>query len=189
MEFDLGFLDENSRSCLQHAIDGVNKAGVLHDPGAWNFVSAGHLIQANKDRGIKKLSEMDPIAITIFEEMEQDGHSGHTASWTISVLTEIAKNYRRWRESFLLKNLWCMKNDLTEFIERRFAEKFPEERDVEWFVQRERVLHELEYSYLAQHCIDDSGRQILQFLLKMEDVSHLGNEVLFDHIEEQLKIL
>ena len=188
MEFDLRFLELESRICLQHAIDGVNKAATLHDPGAWNFVSAGHLMQANEERGYKKLSDIDPIAVTIFEEMEQDGHSGATAYWTISTVTQIAKNYRKWRTAILVNSLIEMKNDLNDFIQRRFTEKFPDE-DLEWHAAKEKVLHDLEYSYLAQHVINDDGRRVLQFLLKMEDVSHLGNEVLFDQIEEQLKVL
>ena len=189
MEFDLRFLDAESRSCLQHAIDGVNKAAVLHDPGAWNFVSGGGLVQANRERGYKKVSEMDPIAVTIFDEMEQDGHSGWTAGWTISAVTEIAKSYRRWRDMYLERSLSSMVKDLDAFINRRYAEKFPEEGEVDWLLQKEKVLHELEYSYLAKHILSDEDRQVLQFLLKMEDVSHLGNEVLFDQIEEQLQLL
>lgn len=188
MEFDLRFLDPNSRTCLQHAIDGVNKAAMLHDPGAWNFVSAGGLIQANKERGYKKLSDIDPIAVTIFDEMEQDGHSGGTAAWTVSTVTKVAKNYRKWRNDILVNSLIEMKDELNDFIQRRFTEKFPDE-DLGWDAAKEKVLHELEYSYLAQHLINEDGRRILQFLLKMEDVSHLGNEVLLDQIEGQLKVL
>lgn len=190
MEFDLRFLDESSRTFLQHAIDGVNRAAVLHDPGAWNFVSAGGLIQANKDMGYKKVSEMDPIATTIFDVMGQDGHSGYTAGWTIHAVTEVAKNYRLWRDSVLENCLSAMKKELNAFIDRRFAEKFPEEgNNVDWFVKKEKVLHELEYSYLVRHIIEHDERQVLQYLLKMESVSHLGNDVLFDQIEEQLRIL
>jgi hypothetical protein len=185
MEFNLRFLDPESRTCLQHAIDGVNKAGTLHDPGAWNFVSAGGLIQANN----KKASERDPIAVTVFEEMEQDGHSGYTASWTITTVTEVAKNYRKWRTDVLRHSLEQMRKDLDSFIQRRFAEKFPEEGGLEWSVKREKVLHDLEYSYLVQYVLDEQDRNVLQFLLKMENVSHLGNEVVFDQIEEHLKLL
>ena len=188
MEFDLRFLEPESRMFIQHAIDGVNKAATVHDPGAWNFVSAGGLIQANKERGYKKLSDIDPIAVTVFEEMEQDGHSGATAHWTISTVTQIAKNYRNWRDWILVNSLIEMKDELNDFIQGRFKEKFPGE-DLEWHAAQEKVLHDLEYSYLAQHIINDDGKRILQFLLKMEDVSHLGNEVLLEQIEEQLKVL
>ena len=188
MEFDLRFLEPESRMFIQHAIDGVNKAATVHDPGAWNFVSAGGLIQANKERGYKKLSDIDPIAVTIFDEMEQDGHSGGTAAWTVSTVTQVAKNYRKWRNDILVNSLIEMKDELNDFIQRRFTEKFPDE-DLGWDAAKEKVLHELEYSYLAQHLINEDGRRILQFLLKMEDVSHLGNEVLLDQIEEQLKLL
>jgi len=188
MEFDLRFLDELSRNCLQHAIDGVNKAAVLHDPGAWNFVSAGGLIEANKDRGRKKASEMDPVVITIFDEMEQDGHSGGTASWTIHSLTNLAKNYKEWRSLVLTHSLTYMKNELNSFIKRTFGDKFPEE-DVDDFEKKQRVLHELEHSYIVNYILDSNDRNVLKYVLKMEDVSHLGNEVLFDQIDQQLKVL
>lgn len=189
MEFDLRFLDSESRTCLQHGIDGVNKACVLHDPGAWNFVSAGHLIQANKDRGYKKVSEMDPIAVTIFDEMEQDGHSGGTASWVVYNLTQLAKGYRLWRNGFLVRSLEDTKDHINSFLEKMFNDKFGDDGETNWVARRERVLHDLEYSYLARHILSDDAKRTLQFLLKMEDVSHLGNEVLIDQIEEQLKIL
>ena len=189
MEFNLRFLDPESRTCLQHAIDGVNKAAVLHDPGAWNFVSAGHLIQASHDRGYKKASEMDPIAVTIFDEMEQDGHSGYTASWVVSTLTEVAKNYRKWRTSVLVTSLEGMKKDLKGFLDRRFREKFPEEQETSVDTRHSMVLHDLEHSYLVKYVLEPQDRNILQFLLEMEDVSHLGNEVLFEQIDAHLKVL
>ena len=185
MNTELRFLDETSRRFIQHAIDGVNKAATLHDPGAWKYVAEDNLIQANRDRG---MIELDPIATTIFKEMEQDEHSGGTAHWTIVNLTEIAKDASRWRTSFLVRALTGMQRDLSDFLEQRFAEKFPEEQ-VDWSTRREMALHSLEYSYLARHVLTDYNRNVLQFLLKMEDVSHLGNEVLFDLIHEQLKIL
>ena len=188
MEFDLRFLDSESRDCLQHAIDGVNKAAVLHDPGAWNFVSAGGLIQANQERYIKKAGEINPIALTIFDEMEQDGHSGYTAGWTINAVTCVAKNYREWRGLVLAHALTYMHKELNSFIKRTFGDKFPDE-DANDFDKAQRVLHDLEYSYLVNHVLDENDRNVLKYVLKMEDVSHLGNEVLFDQIEEQLKVL
>lgn len=189
MDFDLRFLDPDSRTFLQHAIDGVNRAAFLHDPGAWNFVSAGHLIQANRCRGLKKAGEMDPIAATIFNEMEQDGHSSYSASWTVSTVTLVAKNYRAWRNDILLGSLIGINEDLNNFIKRRFTEKFPGEEGLDWLVKKEKVLHEIEYSYLAQHVLSDQDRNILQYLLKMENISHLGNEVLLEQIEAQLELL
>lgn len=193
MEFNLRFLEPQSRTYLQHAIDGVNKAAMIYDPGAWNFISAGHLIQANYDRGYKKASEMDPIAVTVFDEMEQDGHSGHTASWVIRALTEVAKNYRKWRTTILVASLERMKKNLNAFLDRRFTEKFPEDdpedQGANVTTKHSRVLHDLEHSYLVKYVLDTQDRTILEFLLKMEDVSHLGNEVLLDQIEGQLKVL
>jgi hypothetical protein len=131
---------------------------------------------------------MDPVVITIFDEMEQDGHSGGTASWTIHSLTNLAKNYREWRSLVLTHSLTYMKNELNSFIKRTFGDKFPEE-DVDNPEKTERVLHDLEYSYLVNYVLDDNDRNVLNYVLKMEDVSHLGNEVLLDQIEEQLRAL
>jgi hypothetical protein len=184
MEFDLRFLEPEYRSWLQHAIDGVNKAGTLHDPGAWNVVSAGTLIEANEH----DITAADPVCRIIFEEMQQDGHSGYTASWTIDTLTQVAKNYRKWRKAFLRGSLECVKRDIDAFIERRYAEKFGDgEADAD--VRHSRVLHDLERSYLVQYVLDDQDRNILQYLLKMENVSHLGNEVLLEQIDEQFRSL
>jgi hypothetical protein len=175
MEFNLSFLDKCSYECLQHAIDGVNKA-LLHDPGAWAYVSAGKLIEGYKD---------DPIAKTIFNEMEQDRHSGASGGWTIHALTQIAKNFPKWRDEVLVDHLVEMKGRLEDFIMTRSLEKFPEE-ELEWFVRRGKVLHDMEHSYLARHVLTDTDRKTLEYLSKMENVSHLGNEVLFDMIEEYL---
>jgi len=121
--------------------------------------------------------------------MEKERHSGYTAYWTVSAVTRVAKDYPKWRDEILVYSLDTMKKDLISFIERRYEDKFPEEDEVDWFVQKEKVLHDLEYSYLARNVLSDQDRNILQFLLKMESVSHLGNEVLFDQIEEQLQLL
>jgi len=187
MEFNLSFLDDHSISCLQHAIDGVNKAALLHDPGAWNYVSAGGLIQANKDRGMKPL---DPIATTIFDEMEQDGHSGYTAGWTVQAVTKVANNFPKWRSEVLENNLIHMKEKLEKFIEDTYINKFAPyaEKDEEWSVRRSQVLHSLEYSYLMTNLIRDDEQIVLQYLSKMKSVSHLGNEDLFDMIEEHLRV-
>ena len=186
MEFDLCFLDEMSRSILQTAIDGINKAA-LHDPGAWKFVSDGGLIQANREMGTKNASEMNPIAVTIFNEMEKDGHSGYTAGWTVSAVSQLAKDYGVWRQTYISTCLTRMRDSLNNFIYTRFMEKFPQDGDTDWFDKRQRILHDLEYSFLAQNLLDEEDRTVLQFLLKMKSVSHLGNEVLFDQIEEQIQ--
>jgi hypothetical protein len=187
MEFDLRFLDEMSRSLVQTAIDGVNKAALDH-PGAWKFVSDGGLIQANRDMGTKNVSQTNPIAVIIFNEMEKDGHSGYTAGWTISAVSQLAKDYDVWRQTYISTCLTRMKDSLNNFIYQRFMGKFPQEGDADWFDKRQRILHDLEYSFLAQNVLDEEDRTVLQFLLKMKSVSHLGNEVLFDQIEEQLQL-
>jgi len=91
--FDLsGFVlyqdNEKDKHCLQHAIDGVNMATSDY-PNAWQFVSKGGLIEANS--GFGKDENLNPIASIIFKQMEQDGHSGATASFTIHWLTKLAK--------------------------------------------------------------------------------------------------
>jgi hypothetical protein len=188
MEFDLRFLDKTSKKFLQNAIDGVNKACVLHDCGGWNYVSAGKLIEAHKDFGAKPL---DDVATCIFTEMEMMGHSGHTASWTISALTKLAKNFPRWRKDVILTRLQDIKEDLMVFIERMYEGKFAsdgEEKPQDVSVRVNAVLHSIEYSFLVTNVLLQEDRDLLTYLLKIENVSHLGNEVLLEQIDTQLKL-
>ena len=185
MEFDLSFLDQQSRDALQNAIDGVNKA-CIDDPGAWNYVSAGNLIQASEDRGVKPLDE---VAICIFTEMKKMNHSGFTAEWTIAAITSVAKNFRNWRHEVIISSLIHMKEDIDCYIKMAYQEKFADEPEESWDVQKNKVLHSLEYSYLASYILSEDGRNVLKYLLKMDDVSYLGNDVILDEIEEYLRIL
>lgn len=82
--------NEKDKHCLQHAIDGVNMAASDY-PDAWNFVAGEGLIQANHDVGLMG-KEIHPIAKVVFAQMEQDGHSGATASYTIHWITKLAKD-------------------------------------------------------------------------------------------------
>lgn len=88
--YDLSsFADDGcSRNYLQHAIDGINKAAAIY-PSAWEDVAKGELIRANRAMGHPD-KQVGPIASIVFNEMEQDGHSGFTASWTITNITWIA---------------------------------------------------------------------------------------------------
>jgi hypothetical protein len=96
--FDLSsFTDETSKLYLQHAIDGANKA-VLNYPSAWEFIKAGGLIRANRCSYDGK--ETDPIAAIVFKEMDQDGHSGSSASWVLNTITWLANGLpEEWKTS------------------------------------------------------------------------------------------
>ncbi len=80
--------NEKDAPSLQHAIDGVNMAAREY-PNAWQFVAKGGMIEANSVRGGNE--SLNPIAIIVFDQMEQDGHSGATASFTIHWITKLAK--------------------------------------------------------------------------------------------------
>ncbi len=80
--------NEMDAPSLQHAIHGVNMAAREY-PNAWQFVAKGGLIEANSVRGGNE--SLNPIAAIVFNQMEQDGHSGATASFTINWLTKLAK--------------------------------------------------------------------------------------------------
>ena len=96
--FDLSsFTDETSKLYLQHAIDGGNKAALIY-PSAWEFISIGGLIRANRCSYDGK--ETDPIAAIVFKEMDQDGHSGFSASWVLNTLTWLANGLpEEWKTS------------------------------------------------------------------------------------------
>jgi hypothetical protein len=85
--YDLSsFVDDgSSRTFLQHAMDGINKAAEIY-PSAWEQVANGELIRANNSMGTYTSS----VASIVFKEMEQDGHSGFSASWTINNITWVA---------------------------------------------------------------------------------------------------
>jgi len=187
MEFNLSFLDNRSRDYLQRAIDGVNKAAVLH-PGAWKYVSEGGLIHANK---YQDANSIDPIAKMVFDEMEKDPHSGSSAGWTIRAVTNVAKDFPKWRHTVLENTLIHMKDRVDKFIENRYTEKFAAYADTSerWPVRRSQVLHSLEYSYLVNNVITEDEQALLEYLSKIENISHLENEVLIDMIQEELQKL
>jgi hypothetical protein len=87
-KYDLSsFADDGfSRQYLKRAMDGINKAAAIY-PSAWQQVASGELIRANKFMGTDGVS---PVATIVFKEMEEDAHSGFTASWTITNITWIA---------------------------------------------------------------------------------------------------
>lgn len=96
--FDLSsFTDETSKLYLQRAIDGGNKA-VLNYRSAWEYIKEGGLIRANRCSYDGK--ETDPIAAIVFKEMDQDGHSGSSASWVLNTLTWLANGLpEEWKTS------------------------------------------------------------------------------------------
>ena len=86
--YDLSsFTDDGcSRQYLKRAMDAINKAATTY-PSAWQQVANGELIRANKCIGTDGLS---PVAAIVFKDMEEDMHSGFTASWTITNITWVA---------------------------------------------------------------------------------------------------
>jgi hypothetical protein len=86
--YDLSsFADDGcSRQYLKRAMDGINKAAATY-PSAWQQVANGELIRANKYNGTDGISA---VAAIVFKEMEEDMHSGFTASWTITNITWVA---------------------------------------------------------------------------------------------------
>ena len=102
--YDLSsFADDGcSRKYLQHAMDGINKAAAIY-PSAWQQVASGELIRANKFMGTDGVS---PVATIVFKEMEEDGHSGFTASWTITNITWVANGMPAdWETSGIPKHI------------------------------------------------------------------------------------
>jgi hypothetical protein len=86
--YDLSsFADDGcSRKYLERAMNAINKAAAIYS-SAWQQVADGELIRANKFMGSDGAS---PVAAIVFKEMEEDGHSGFTASWTITNITWVA---------------------------------------------------------------------------------------------------
>ena len=91
--YDLSCMrDMASRKYIQHAIDGVNKA--CSDSGdAWLYVQQGLLQEANR----RPLADRDVIPRAVFDQMEQDSHSGFSASWTLNALYRISTDYESWK--------------------------------------------------------------------------------------------
>jgi hypothetical protein len=91
--YDLSCMrDTASREYIQHAIDGVNKA--CADSGdAWLYVEQGLLQEANR----RPLADRDIIPRAVFNQMEQDSHSGFSASWTLNALYRISTDYESWK--------------------------------------------------------------------------------------------
>ena len=141
---------------------------------------------ANRHQDAKSI---DPIAKTVFDEMEKDAHSGSSAGWTIRAITNVAKDLPKWRHTVLENTLIHMKDRVDKFIENRYTEKFAPyaETSERWPVRRSQVLHSLEYSYLVNNVITEDDQALLQYLSKIENISHLENEVLIDMIQEELQ--
>ena len=79
------FADDGcSRQYLKRAMDAINKATTTY-PSAWQQVAGGELIRANKS-----MDDVSPLAAIVFKEMEEDGHSGYSASWTMTNITWVA---------------------------------------------------------------------------------------------------
>jgi hypothetical protein len=84
--YDLSsFADDGcSRQYLKRVMDAINKATEIY-PSAWQQVAGGELIRANNS-----MDGASPLANIVFKEMEKDGHSGYSSSWTITNITWVA---------------------------------------------------------------------------------------------------
>jgi hypothetical protein len=87
LTFDLSVFGQLETPMIQHAIDGANKAATDYLE-TWQFIAHGNLIRANR---YEDPFVNSPIASMVFKEMEQDRHSGSTASYIIRVLTKLAR--------------------------------------------------------------------------------------------------
>jgi hypothetical protein len=172
MEFDLSFLAPEIRAPLHNAIDAISIAG------AWDYVKAGKLIQAQKMRGLEPL---DNIATMIFDAMSS------TEPWIILEVTEIAKNFETWRDQCLVASLMRTKNELNYFLDHEYTEKFASNDRFD--EGRKKVLNSIDRCYLASDVMSEDNRYALQYILKMDNISYLENEVLLNMIDEHIRRL
>lgn len=172
MEFDLSFLAPEIRAPLYNAIDAISIAG------AWEYVKAGNLVQAQKMRGLEPL---DNIATMIFDAMSS------TEPWIILEVTEIAKNFEAWRDQCLVASLMRTKNELNYFLDNEYTEKFASNDRFD--EGRKKVLNSIDRCYLASDVMSEDNRYALQYILKMDNISYLENEVLLNMIDEHIRRL
>lgn len=174
MEFDLTFLDELSVRSLQLAIDGVN-AEFTSDSGVWNFVSNGGLIEAYRARSTHKIH---PTAEKIFTHMDEEGHSGFSAWWTITNLTHISRNYPE-RRDILIKNILLRaKKDIISAVQRHTSHANLDN------------IHLLPPDFVRKHLPVDA-KNTLEYTLKKShmDPATLTNELLLEHIDRTIASL
>ena len=174
MEFDLTFLDEISGRSLQQAIDGVN-AEFKYDSGVWNFVSNGGLIEAYRARSVHKIH---PTAEKIFTHMDEEGHSGFTAWWTITNLTDISRNYPEKRDILIKNILLHAKKEIREAVVN--------------YVPHANLdnIHLLPPDFVRKHLPVDA-KNTLEYTLKKAhmDPATLTNELLLEHIDSTIASL
>jgi hypothetical protein len=72
-----------SETMVQRIIDGVNMS-VKENPNAWEFVRQGGLM------GEDSVGK-NPVAKSVFLEMMKDDHTGATATSSIHLVTELAR--------------------------------------------------------------------------------------------------
>ena len=174
MEFDLTFLDTMSASTLQQAIDGVN-AEFKYDSGVWNFVSNGGLLEAHRALSTRKIH---PTAEKIFRYIDKEGHSGFTALWTITNLTEISRNYPERRDILIKNMLLHAKEEIREAVVRYAPHASLED------------VHLLPPDFIRKHLPVDA-KNTLEYTLKNShtDPARLTNESLLEHINSVIASL
>ena len=70
---------------VQRAIDAINMS-VKEFPDAWEFVRRGSLVKENQ-----LPVPSHPLAKAIFAQMSKDDHTGFTASYTLAMVTDLAR--------------------------------------------------------------------------------------------------
>lgn len=83
--------DIHEKTYIENVIRGVNSA-CSDTVDAWLYVEQGRLVEDIH----RSLGEYDYIPKAIFAAMASDNHSGHSFSFTICNLQEIAQNYESW---------------------------------------------------------------------------------------------
>jgi hypothetical protein len=87
--FASGLVNLVTEDMVQRAIDAINMS-VKEFPDAWEFVRRGSLVKENQ------LPEPShPLAKVIFTQMSKDDHSGFTASYTLAMITDLARQRGR----------------------------------------------------------------------------------------------
>jgi len=74
---------------VQRAIDAINMS-VKEIPDAWEFVRQGSLMKQNH-----LPAPSHPLAKAVFSQMSKDDHTGFTASYTLALVTDLARQRGR----------------------------------------------------------------------------------------------
>jgi hypothetical protein len=91
--YDLScIIDPSERTCIQHAIDGVNLA-CSDTLDAWNYISEGSILNDIH----RNIEDFERIPFTIFYNLEQHTQLDIPIEHIINTLVQIVRDYGRWR--------------------------------------------------------------------------------------------